>query len=231
MVFLRCNFTNFATYTKAKLMTRFLLLISLIATQIICHAQISSDPVAKTLLDEVSSATDAHEAIYISFEYNLNNKSENIQENTAGELTLKKNQYTLSFMGINQISDGENVWTIMEDDEEIQISEIDLDDENTLTPSNLLKMYEEGFIYQMKEKDGKLQTIELLPENADEVDYLKIHLIVDTQLKQIVKLKQFGNNLTESEYVIKEFSPTTIDDNKFILNTSDFPEFDIIDLR
>lgn len=212
-------------------MTRFLLLISLIATQIICYAQISSDPVAKTLLDEVSSATDAHEAIYISFEYNLNNKTENIQENTAGELTLKKNQYTLSFMGINQISDGENVWTIMEEDEEIQISEIDLDDENTLTPSNLLKMYEEGFIYQMKEKDGKLQTIELLPENADEVDYLKIHLIVDTQLKQIVKLKQFGNNLTESEYVIKEFSPTTIDDNTFILNTSVFPEFDIIDLR
>ena len=134
-------------------------------------------------------------------------------------------------MGINQISDGENVWTIMEDDEEIQISEIDLDNENTLTPSNLLKMYEEGFIYQMKEKNGKLQTIELLPENPDDVDYLKIHLIVDTQLKQIIKLKQFGNNLTESEYVIKEFSPTNIDDNTFILNTSNFPGFDIVDLR
>ena len=210
---------------------RLLLLISLFATQITCYAQISNDNTAKILLDEVSAATDAHEAIYISFEYNLNNKSEKIQENTAGELTLKKNQYTLSFMGINQISDGENIWTIMEDDEEIQISEIDLDDENTLTPSNLLKMYEEGFIYQMKERNGKLQTIELLPENANDVDYIKIHLIIDTQLKQIKKLKQFGNNQTESEYVIKEFIPTTIDNNKFILNLSDFPEFEIIDLR
>ena len=213
-------------------MTRFLLLISLFTTQIICcFAQISNDPAARTLLDEVSAATDAHEAIYISFEYNLINKSENIQENTDGELTLKKNQYTLSFMGINQISDGENVWTIMEDDEEIQISEIDLDDENTLTPSNLLKMYEEGFIYRMKERNGKLQTIELLPENADDVDYIKIHLIIDTQLKQIKKLKQFGNNQTESEYVIKQFLPTTIDNKTFILNSSDFPEFEIIDLR
>lgn len=212
-------------------MTRFQLLISLFATQIICCAQISNDPAAKSLLDEVSAATDAHEAIYISFEYNLINKSENIQENTAGELTLKKNQYTLLFMGINQISDGENVWTIMEEDQEIQISEIDLDDENTLTPSNLLKMYEEGFIYRMKERNGKIQTIELLPENADVVDYIKIHLIIDTQLKQIIKLKQFGNNQTESEYVIKEFLPTTIDNNTFILNSSDFPEFEIIDLR
>ena len=212
-------------------MTRLLLLFSLFTSQIISFAQISSDPVAKTLLDEVSEATDAHEAIYISFEYNLNNKSENIQENSAGELTLKKNQYTLSFMGVNQISDGENIWTIMEDDEEIQISEIDLDDENTLTPSTLLKMYEEGFIYQMKERNGKLQTIELLPENADDVDYIKIHLIIDTQLKQIRKLKQFGNNQTESEYIIKEFTPTSINDNTFILNTHDFPEFEIIDLR
>ena len=83
----------------------------------------------------------------------------------------------------------------------------------------------------MKERNGKLQAIELLPENADDVDYLKIHLIIDTQLKQIKKLKQFGNNQTESEYVIKEFTPTSIDDNTFILNTSDFSEFEIIDLR
>ena len=134
-------------------------------------------------------------------------------------------------MGVNQVSDGENVWTIIEEDEEIQISEIDIDDENTLTPSNFLKMYEEGFIYEMKERNGKLQTIELLPENVDDVDYTKILLIIDTQLKQIKKLKQFGNNQTESEYIIKDFTPTSIDDNTFILNTSNFPNFEIIDLR
>ena len=66
-------------------MKRLLLLISLFTSQIISFAQISNDPAAKILLDEVSAATDAHEDIYISFEYNLNNKSENIQENTSGE--------------------------------------------------------------------------------------------------------------------------------------------------
>ena len=212
-------------------MTRFGLLISLFTFQLIAYAQISSDSSAKILLDEVSAATDAHEAIYIEFEYNLINTSENIKEHAIGELTLKTDQYTLSFMGLKQISDGENVWTILEDDEEIQISEIDLDDENAITPSNLLKMYEHGFIYQMKEKNGNLQTIELLPENPENVDYIKIHLLIDTESKQIKKLKQFGENLTESEYVIKSFSPTTINDNEFILKTSDFPGFDLIDLR
>ena len=59
-------------------MTRLLLLITLFTSQIIRFAQISNDPDAKTLLDEVSAATDAHAAISISFDYNLHNKSENI---------------------------------------------------------------------------------------------------------------------------------------------------------
>ena len=212
-------------------MNRIVLLLSLFTLEIVALAQISSDPAAKILLDEVSAATDAHEAIHIVFEYHLNNRAENIQENTSGELTLKKNQYILSFMGMQQISDGENVWTIMEDDEEVQISEIDLDDENAITPSNLLKMYEDGFIYQMAEKVGNLQTIELLPENPDDVDYIKIHLLVDTQLKQIKNLKQFGKNSTESEYVINNFALSIIEDAAFIFKDADFPEFDIIDLR
>ena len=51
-------------------MMRLLLLFSLFTTQIVCYAQKSNDPAAKILLDEVSAATDAHEAIFISFEYN-----------------------------------------------------------------------------------------------------------------------------------------------------------------
>ena len=128
----------------------FLLVVSLFATQLSTFAQITSSPEAKVILDKVSNATDAMEAIHIIFEYKLSNKAENISESSMGELTLKKDQYLLSFMGLEQMSDGENVWTILTDDEEIQIAEIDLEDESALTPSNLLKMYETGFIYQVK---------------------------------------------------------------------------------
>lgn len=212
-------------------MSRLLVLLSLFALPLISYAQISSDPKAKALLDEVSLATDAHEAIHIVFEYHLNNKAENVQETAAGELTLKKDQYILSFMGLEQMSDGENVWTIMEDDEEVQISEIDLEDEGALTPSNLLKLYEKGFIYQMGEKVGNLQMIELIPETPDDVDYIKIHLLIDTQTKQIKNLKQFGKNATESEYVISNFAPSIIEDSAFIFKENEYPDFDIIDLR
>ncbi len=194
-------------------------------------AQISSDPLAKNLLDEVSKETDKLDAIEIIFQYNLTNKEENIRDSSIGELSLKKEQYILSFMDIKQISDGENVWTIIEDDEEIQISEIDLEDENALTPSNFLKMYEKGFIYQMGEKIGELQIIELFPEKPNDADYIKIHLLIDTQIKQIKNLKQFGKNASVSEYIINKFVPSFLDDSAFTFEESDYPGFEITDLR
>ncbi|MAZ30919.1 MAG: hypothetical protein CMP57_02370 [Flavobacteriales bacterium] len=212
-------------------MIRSLFLFYLFQISTLAMAQISSNPEAKRLLDEVSQATDKLDAIEIIFQYTLTNKEENIGESSMGELSLKKNQYILSFMDVKQISDGENVWTILEDDGEIQISEIDLEDENALTPSNFLKMYEKGFIYQMGEKIGNLQIIELNPDNPDDVDYIKIHLLVDTEIKQIKNLKQFGKNATESEYIINNFIPSLLDDSAFIFNESDYPGFEITDLR
>jgi hypothetical protein len=212
-------------------MIRLVFLFYLFQISMLAMAQISSDPVAKRLLDEVSQATDKLDAIEIIFQYTLTNKEENIGDSSMGELSLKNDQYILSFMDVKQISDGENVWTILEDDGEIQISEIDLEDENALTPSNFLKMYEKGFIYQMGEKIGNLQIIELHPDSPDDVDYIKIHLLVDTKIKQIKNLKQFGKNATESEYIINNFVPSLLDDSAFIFNESDYPGFEITDLR
>lgn len=194
-------------------------------------AQTLSDPVAKSILDDVSTATDALEVIHIEFEFTLSNTTENISESSSGTLTIKNNQYLLSFMGLRQISDGETIWTILEEDEEVQISDIDPEDDEALSPSNLLKMYEKGFTYQLGEKSGNLQIIDLLPENTDEVDYTKIELLIDTKVKQVKNLKQFGENGTDSEYTIHTFSPLIIQDSAFTFNEADYSGFDIIDLR
>ena len=76
-----------------------------------------------------------------------------------------------------------------------------------------------------------LQIIYLLPENKDDVDFTKIELLVDTQLKQVKNLKQFGENGTNSEYTIRTFSPLIIQDSSFTYQETDYPGFDLIDLR
>ena len=209
----------------------FFFVVSLFAVQMSANAQITSDPEAKVILDRVSTATDAMDAIHIVFEYRLTNKSENIKDSSMGELSLKNDQYLLSFMGLKQISDGENVWTILTDDEEVQISELELEDENAVTPSNLLKMYETGFVYQLLDRVGNLQTIELIPEKPGDVDYIKIELLIDLSVNQIKGLKQFGKHATESEYIIINFTPCILTNETFQFDEKAYSDFEIIDLR
>ena len=56
--------------------------------------------------------------------------SENINESSRGTLTVKNDQYILDFLGVQQISNGETIWTVLKEDEEIQISEIDTEDQD-----------------------------------------------------------------------------------------------------
>ena len=212
-------------------MKNLFLLFALSSLGLSSIAQDISNPKAKSILDEVSTATDAIDVIHINFDFTLSNLNENIRETSSGTLTVKNDQYILTFMGIRQISNGETIWTILEDDEEVQISEIDTEDKDALTPSSLLKMYEEGFTYELGAESENLQIINLHPENIDQVEYRKIELIADTRAKQIKSIKQFGENGTNSEYTIKTFSPIEIEDSAFFFNENDFYGYDIIDLR
>jgi outer membrane lipoprotein-sorting protein len=208
----------------------FLLLTSLFYS-LSTLAQVSNNPEAKILLDKVSSTTDSYEAIEIMFDYSIYNKAEDIEETANGVVLIKDQQYTLTFMGFTQISDGENVWTILNDDEEVQISEIDTEDETAITPSNLLKMYEKGFTYQLGAKNSNLQIVELTPTETEEVDFFKINLTIDTKVYQIKSIAQFGKNGTNSNYQIKSLTTQDIKDSTFVFDEQDFPDYDIIDMR
>lgn len=210
-----------------KIMNKLILLLFL-SIQL---ANAQSDNDIMILLDSVSNKTDSYDGIKIKFDYNLINSDENIFESSIGDIIIKDDQYIFNFLEIQQISDGENVWTILIDDKEVQISEIEFDDENAMTPSNLLKLYEKGFIFKLVNKTNEYTTIDLIPENIDEVDYSKIELIINTKKYQINKLSQFGNNSSIIEYKIKEFNEINLPDSVFKFNIDAYKDFEIIDLR
>ena len=80
------------------------------------------DPKAKSLLGEVKSTISEYENVYISFKYVLENEEENIYQETKGEVTLKEEKYILEILGIKRIFDGEYLYSISQDDEEVTIS-------------------------------------------------------------------------------------------------------------
>ena len=122
---------------------------------------------AKTLLNEVSQKVKSYENISIDFKYILHNASENIKQETRGDVVMEGEKYKLNILGITRIFDGNTLYSISPEDEEVTISSENAEDEdNSITPSKMLSFYEDGFTYTMditqNVKGRKIQYVKLI---------------------------------------------------------------------
>ena len=198
--------------------------VLLILSASITFAQ--SDAKAKQLLDEVSKKMNTYSNIYAAFTYKLNNTEANVQQETKGDVTMKGDMYNVNFMGTKQLFDGKKVYTILTEDEEVNISNANADDEETLTPSRFFSFYKKGFTYKwdiLQNVSGrKIQYVKLTPIDSNS-DINNILLGIDIGTNHIYKLIETGNNHTVTTLTITDFKTDqtlpaalfTFDENKY----------------
>jgi outer membrane lipoprotein-sorting protein len=172
-----------------------------------CHAQ-NRDPDAQTLLNEMSAKVNEYDNMVLEFKYALDNSEENIHQDTSGDITLVGDNYVLNILGITRIFDGEKLITISPEDEEVTISKQNTTEENTITPSQLLTFYEEGYNYKMdiiqNVRGRKIQYIKLNPiDSNSEISY--VLLGIDTNTKHVYNLIEIGSNGTKTTLTINAF--------------------------
>ena len=92
--------------------------------------QAQNTEAAKKLLDEVSAKIASFKTMTFDFDYVLENRQENIKQETNGSVTVSGDRYKLLFLGAEQLYDGEKTYTIVPENEEITIDEEDYDDED-----------------------------------------------------------------------------------------------------
>lgn len=172
-----------------------------------CHAQ-NRDPDAQTLLNEMSAKVNEYDNMVLEFKYALDNSEENIHQDTRGDITLVGDNYVLNILGVTRIFDGEKLITISPEDEEVTISKQNTAEENTITPSQLLTFYEEGYNYKMdiiqNVRGRKIQYIKLNPiDSNSEISY--VLLGIDTNTKHVYNLIEIGSNGTKTTLTINAF--------------------------
>src|SRR5690606_4935669 len=163
---------------------------------------------AKALLNEVSQKVKSYENIAIDFKYLLENTAENIKQETRGDVVLQGEKYKLNILGTTRLFDGKKLYSISPEDEEVTISSQNENDEDNITPSQMLSFYEKGYTYAMViEKNvmgRKIQYVKLTPIDSDsEINY--ILLGIDAQTKHIYNLIQIGNNGTRTTLTVNSF--------------------------
>ena len=184
---------------------------------------------AKKLLDQVSTKIGSFKTMTFDFDYVLENRQENIKQETNGSVTVSGDLYKLNFLGAEQLFDGKKTYTIVPENEEITISSVEEDDGFGINPSKLLYFYKEGYAFQWDIKQNvmgrNIQFIKLIPmdENKD-VKYLLLG--IDTLRNTIYRLIEIGANETRTTLTISNFSSNvSLAANYFTFDASQYPEY------
>lgn len=181
---------------------------------------------AKELLDQVQNKVNGYDNIYLDFKFVLDNKQEDIHQETRGNLTLKGEQYILNYLGATRMFDGEKICTIVPENQEVTIESAGQEEESSISPSKMLTFYQKGFYYkwdiEQTVKGRKIQYIELKPIKADS-DIKKILLGIDVQTKNIYNLIQVGKNGTQTTITVTNFKTNQpLSKNTFTFDTNKY---------
>jgi outer membrane lipoprotein-sorting protein len=199
------NRLNLYSKKEYKKMRSILLLFTLLTSSLLLA---QNDSKAKALLDEVSQKVKSYENISLTFKYALENAAENINQETRGNVVMSGEKYKLNILGITRIFDGSKLYTISAEDEEVVISEENDNDEETVTPSEMLSFYEEGFNFKMdiiqNVSGSKIQYVKLTPIKSNS-SIKSVLLGIDNNTKHIYKLIEIGKNGTKTILTVNSF--------------------------
>jgi len=181
---------------------------------------------AKTLLNEVSEKVKSYDNISLDFKYSLENTSENIKQETKGDVAMQGDKYRLNILGVTRLFDGKTLYSISTEDEEVTMSSDNDDENNAITPSKMLSFYEDGYSYNLDSTQNingrKIQYVKLTPIDSNS-EITNILLGIDAQTKHIYNLIQLGKNGTKTTLVVNSFKTNaplsktlfTFDANKY----------------
>lgn len=195
--------------------------------------QAQTPEAAKKLLDEVSKTISGFQNLTFDFTYVLENRQENIRQETKGSATISGDFYKLNFLGNEQLFDGEKTYTIIPENEEITISSLEDDNDFGINPSKLLVFYREGYAFQwdikQNVKNRIIQFVKLIPieENKD-LKYLLLG--IDLKTKTIFRLIEITTSQTRTTLTLKNLKTNmTLGTDFFDFDVSKYPDYYIND--
>lgn len=160
-----------------------------------------NEPGARELLDKASSTMGAYSNLSMDFDYVLDNKAEDVKQEMSGDVVLEGDKYVVNLFGTQQIFDGSKTYTIIPENEEVNISEADIDEDNAFTPSKFYSFYKSGYTYAMDELKNiggrNIQFVKLTPiDSNSEVN--AIFVGIDVKSNHIYQIIEVGANETRT---------------------------------
>lgn len=204
-----------------------LLFIVIILSNTIIISQNSEEAVK--LLNKVSENIKSYDNIYINYTYTLFNSEEDINQTNKGSFVTENDKWKFVMLDVTRIFDGDKLYTISPDDEEVTISTQNPDDESTITPNKMLYFYEEGYNFEMDIVQyvgrKKIQYVKLIPMDSDaEIKYILMG--IDVEFNQIYKVIETGINDTQTTIAIIDFEVNLpLEESLFVFDKEKYNDY------
>ena len=211
-------------------MKRLSFIIIMLVSAAVAFAQ-KVDPQA--LLKQASEKAATYQTISANFTYSLKNVSAKLDDSQKGKIMVKGEQYRLEIAQQIILFDGKAIYTIMPDAKEVQINDIeDMDD--AITPNKIFTDYYKDFTAKsVTEKTVKgvvCQVIELEPVQKKE--FIKATLTITKSDLMPQEIQMTDKKGTIHTYTLDEFKVNQpIENAVFAFKSSDYKDYDVIDLR
>lgn len=209
---------------KANLLIVFMVVLSLsvIAQQ---------DPVAGKILDRFSDRALSAPSVTMIFNLTIRDAVEDTEETIEGRVVIRKNRYMLEMPGNNIWFNGEALWTLTTDVNEVTITEPDPDDNTFISnPETLFTLYREGYKYRFIEESQTGTIIDLYPDDLS-AEFSRIRLVIDkdANLEEAEYRRKDGITLFigVKSYILNKEYP----DSFFLFDATRYPGVEIIDMR
>ena len=184
---------------------------------------------AQNLLNLASKQMESYNNIEFEFSYVLNNRIEQINQESSGQVTVAGEKYKLNFFDAIQLFDGKSLYTIVPENEEITITKAQEEEDYGINPRELLQFYKNGYDYHwdisQRVKGKNIQFVKLIPTKGD-VEIESLLVGIDTKKNHIYKLIEIGYNGTITTLTISNMKvDSSLPENFFVFDEADYPNY------
>ncbi len=190
------------------------------------------DPRAVKLLNKVTQKLNSYKNIYAEFKYSLINKKAGVTQQTKGHVTIQGNKFHATYMGIEDIFDGQKRYQIIHENEEINVTSHRDDDE--FTPNKIFSFYKKGYTKKMDIKQNVkghvIQYVKLIPKSSDSPEkYILLGIDMKTyNIHNAIIIEKNGSiiNLDITRFQTDKVIPSKL----FQFDKSKYPDYYINNL-
>lgn len=195
------------------------------------------EPAAQQVLNTLTKKYQSYSTAKIDFALKAVNHQQQVTLDEKGQMIVepKTNKYHLVMDGQEIIADGKQQWHILKEEQEVQITEVDKEPAESITPANIFTFYKTGFKYvsgKDEQVGGKTVNVVNLSPIDTKKSFFKVKLRVDKVSQQLFDVTIFDKSGSSYTYTIQDLTPNIkLNAKTFIFDKADFPNLEVVDLR